>query len=78
MFTKSFTSIFAGHQTRALLHPWRIFTSTFSELSHIHEYSLFLRFFAARFAMEYHAVPPEERARDEKGNLLPWGYIYKE
>lgn len=29
-------------------------------------------------AMEYHAVPPEERARDEKGNLLPWGYVYKE
>lgn len=28
--------------------------------------------------MEYHAVPPEERARDEKGNLLPWGYVYKE
>jgi hypothetical protein len=28
--------------------------------------------------MEYHFVPPEERARDEKGNLLPWGYIYKE
>jgi len=23
-------------------------------------------------------VPPEERARDEKGNLLPWGYIYKD
>lgn len=28
--------------------------------------------------MEYHAVPPEERARDEQGNLLPWGYVYKE
>ncbi|OQE17959.1 hypothetical protein PENSTE_c019G04560 [Penicillium steckii] len=28
--------------------------------------------------MEYHAVPPEERARDENGNLLPWGYVYKE
>ncbi|KAJ5640765.1 hypothetical protein N7528_000390 [Penicillium herquei] len=28
--------------------------------------------------MEYHAVPPEERARDEHGNLLPWGYVYKE
>lgn len=28
--------------------------------------------------MEYHAVPPEERARDEDGNLLPWGYVYKE
>ncbi|KAL2003551.1 hypothetical protein VTN02DRAFT_3441 [Thermoascus thermophilus] len=28
--------------------------------------------------MEYHFVPPEERARDEKGNLLPWGYIYKD
>jgi hypothetical protein len=28
--------------------------------------------------MEYHSVPPEERARDEKGNLLPWGYVYKE
>lgn len=28
--------------------------------------------------MEYHFVPPEERARDEKGNLLPWGYVYKE
>lgn len=30
------------------------------------------------FTMEYHAVPPEERARDEQGNLLPWGYVYKE
>jgi hypothetical protein len=29
-------------------------------------------------AMEYHSVPPEERARDEDGNLLPWGYVYKE
>lgn len=29
-------------------------------------------------AMEYHSVPPEERARDEKGNLLPWGYVYQE
>ncbi|KAJ5699010.1 hypothetical protein N7462_001015 [Penicillium macrosclerotiorum] len=28
--------------------------------------------------MEYHAVPLEERARDEKGNLLPWGYVYKD
>ncbi|CAG8947268.1 unnamed protein product [Penicillium salamii] len=28
--------------------------------------------------MEYHAVPPEERARDEKGNLLPWGYVHKD
>ncbi|KAJ5474348.1 hypothetical protein N7475_003914 [Penicillium sp. IBT 31633x] len=28
--------------------------------------------------MEYHAVPPEERARDEDGNLLPWGYVYKD
>ncbi|KAJ5110072.1 hypothetical protein N7532_002717 [Penicillium argentinense] len=28
--------------------------------------------------MEYHAVPPEERARDENGNMLPWGYIYKD
>ncbi|KAL1965201.1 hypothetical protein VTN77DRAFT_5955 [Rasamsonia byssochlamydoides] len=28
--------------------------------------------------MEYHFVPPEERARDEKGNLLPWGYVYKD
>ncbi|KAJ5919205.1 hypothetical protein N7466_010148 [Penicillium verhagenii] len=28
--------------------------------------------------MEYHAVPPEERARDEQGNLLPWGYVYKD
>ncbi|CAL5868997.1 uncharacterized protein PFLUO_LOCUS3225 [Penicillium psychrofluorescens] len=28
--------------------------------------------------MEYHSVPPEERARDEKGNLLPWGYVYKD
>ncbi|KAJ5887506.1 hypothetical protein N7495_007547 [Penicillium taxi] len=28
--------------------------------------------------MEYHAVPPEERARDENGNLLPWGYLYKD
>lgn len=32
----------------------------------------------AATAMEYHSVPPEERARDEKGNLLPWGYVYKE
>lgn len=29
-------------------------------------------------AMEYHFVPVEERAKDEKGNLLPWGYVYKE
>ncbi|PGH07478.1 hypothetical protein GX51_01779 [Blastomyces parvus] len=28
--------------------------------------------------MEYHAVPLEERARDEKGNVLPWGYVYKD
>lgn len=28
--------------------------------------------------MEYHSVPLEERARDEDGNLLPWGYVYKE
>ncbi|CDM27343.1 hypothetical protein DTO013E5_8461 [Penicillium roqueforti] len=28
--------------------------------------------------MEYHSVPPEERARDEDGNLLPWGYVYKD
>ncbi|KAE8148495.1 hypothetical protein BDV25DRAFT_158175 [Aspergillus avenaceus] len=28
--------------------------------------------------MEYHFVPPEERAKDEKGNLLPWGYVYKD
>lgn len=28
--------------------------------------------------MEYHFVPAEERAKDEKGNLLPWGYVYKE
>lgn len=34
--------------------------------------------FGLRVAMEYHFVPPEERARDEKGNLLPWGYVYKE
>ncbi|KAJ5249140.1 hypothetical protein N7468_000591 [Penicillium chermesinum] len=28
--------------------------------------------------MEYHAVPIDERARDEQGNLLPWGYVYKD
>ncbi|EED15367.1 hypothetical protein TSTA_048110 [Talaromyces stipitatus ATCC 10500] len=28
--------------------------------------------------MEYHFVPQEERARDDKGNLLPWGYVYKD
>lgn len=28
--------------------------------------------------MEYHFVPFEERAKDEKGNVLPWGYVYKE
>ncbi|KAI9367049.1 hypothetical protein BJX61DRAFT_360093 [Aspergillus egyptiacus] len=28
--------------------------------------------------MEYHAVPLDERAKDEKGNTLPWGYIYKD
>ena len=28
--------------------------------------------------MEYHFVPLEERAKDEKGNVLPWGYVYKE
>lgn len=32
----------------------------------------------ARTIMEYHSVPVEERAKDEKGNLLPWGYMYKE
>ncbi|ERF71033.1 hypothetical protein EPUS_03313 [Endocarpon pusillum Z07020] len=26
--------------------------------------------------MEVHAVLPEERARDEQGNILPWGYRY--
>ncbi|KAI9044943.1 uncharacterized protein KD926_011116 [Aspergillus affinis] len=29
-------------------------------------------------SMEYHFVPPEERAKDDKGNLLPWGYVYKD
>ncbi|KAM5475091.1 hypothetical protein MauCBS54593_001563 [Microsporum audouinii] len=28
--------------------------------------------------MEYHSVPLEERAKDEKGNTLPWGYVYKD
>ncbi|EZF31019.1 nucleoporin [Trichophyton mentagrophytes] len=28
--------------------------------------------------MEYHSVPLEERAKDEKGNTLPWGYLYKD
>ncbi|EER29870.1 hypothetical protein D8B26_007119 [Coccidioides posadasii str. Silveira] len=28
--------------------------------------------------MEYHSVPPEERARGPKGNLLPFGYVYKD
>ncbi|RAL11046.1 uncharacterized protein BO97DRAFT_478889 [Aspergillus homomorphus CBS 101889] len=28
--------------------------------------------------MEYHFVPPEERARNEKGEMLPWGYVYKD
>ncbi|KAF9884469.1 hypothetical protein FE257_001730 [Aspergillus nanangensis] len=28
--------------------------------------------------MEYHFVPPEERAKDDKGNPLPWGYVYKD
>lgn len=28
--------------------------------------------------MEYHSVPLEERAKDDKGNILPWGYVYKE
>ncbi|KKK17238.1 hypothetical protein ARAM_005925 [Aspergillus rambellii] len=28
--------------------------------------------------MEYHAVPLEERAKDDKGNILPWGYVYKD
>ncbi|KAA8643407.1 hypothetical protein EYZ11_010119 [Aspergillus tanneri] len=28
--------------------------------------------------MEYHFVPLEERAKDDKGNLLPWGYVYKD
>ncbi|KAI5306677.1 Nascent polypeptide-associated complex subunit beta [Ascosphaera pollenicola] len=28
--------------------------------------------------MEYHAVPPEERAKDANGNHLPWAYVSKE
>ncbi|EEP81148.1 predicted protein [Uncinocarpus reesii 1704] len=28
--------------------------------------------------MEYHSVPPEERARGPKGGLLPYGYLYKD
>ncbi|KAL4860670.1 hypothetical protein BDV12DRAFT_181245 [Aspergillus spectabilis] len=28
--------------------------------------------------MEYHSVPLEERAKDDKGNILPWGYVYKD
>ncbi|RDW72574.1 uncharacterized protein DSM5745_07746 [Aspergillus mulundensis] len=28
--------------------------------------------------MEYHSVPLEERAKDDKGNTLPWGYVYKD
>jgi hypothetical protein len=28
--------------------------------------------------MEVHSVPVEERAFDEKGNRLPWGYVYSE
>lgn len=34
--------------------------------------------FSRLTTMEYHFVPQEERARDDKGNLLPWGYVYKE
>ncbi|KAK5253517.1 hypothetical protein LTR40_011108, partial [Exophiala xenobiotica] len=26
--------------------------------------------------MEIHSVLPEERARDQKGDTLPWGYRY--
>lgn len=44
----------------------------------VHSLSSFFLPTPSIFAMEYHAVPPEERARDEKGNLLPWGYVYKE
>ena len=28
--------------------------------------------------MEVHSVLPEERARDENGKPLPWGYRYLE
>src|SRR6266536_285323 len=28
--------------------------------------------------MEVHSVPVEERAVDEKGNRLPWAYVYSE
>ncbi|KAI1928484.1 hypothetical protein LOZ65_001977 [Ophidiomyces ophidiicola] len=28
--------------------------------------------------MEYHSVPLEERSRDSKGNLLPFGHVYKD
>jgi len=28
--------------------------------------------------MEIHSVLPEERAKDPKGDTLPWGYRYAE
>ncbi|WEW61412.1 hypothetical protein PRK78_006902 [Emydomyces testavorans] len=36
------------------------------------------KFATSALKMEYHSVPPEERARDPKGNLLPFGYVYKD
>ena len=59
-------------QAETLLHSCLLILATHPEflaVTHAHPLSSI---------MEYHAVPPEERARDEKGNLLPWGYIYKE
>lgn len=43
-----------------------------------HTFQLQIKLLRISKRMEYHAVPPEERARDENGNLLPWGYVYKE
>ena len=31
-----------------------------------------------RGGMQVHAVPEEERARDSRGQALPWGYAYAE
>jgi hypothetical protein len=70
---KSLASSF-DHFAFALRQLQEIFTVISSSISAVN-----LNFTAlTALIMEYHAVPPEERARDEQGNLLPWGYVYKE
>lgn len=79
VFTKSFGSLDAG-QFYPFVHSLRRTSLsralTFSRLFPPH--SPYLLTTSPSTIMEYHSVPPEERARDEDGNLLPWGYVYKE